>query len=187
MGRNARFSGMSEGVYKIATAQVEVVATPDSLANRFRQLGISATTYAHPPVFTVEEGQDFKCQIPGGHTKNLFLKDKKGRCWLVTALQDTVIDLKWLPQRINAARLSFGNPDLLKEMLGVTPGSVTALALVNDTQKKVCPVLDRRLFDCKTVNCHPLTNEMTTNISPQDLLIFMKSLGFDPLIVDFAR
>lgn len=177
---------MSAGTVKI-TEKLNVVATPDSLANRFTQLGIAVTTYAHPPVFTVEEGQDFKHQIPGGHTKNLFLKDKKDQLWLVTALQDTAIDLKWLPQRINAARLSFGNSDLLKEALGVTPGSVTALALMNDMQKRVRPVLDQRLFDYKTVNCHPLSNDMTTGISPHDLVAFMKSCGHEPLIVDFAR
>jgi Ala-tRNA(Pro) deacylase len=178
---------MSGETRKIMTGQVEIGSTPEPLANRLAQLGIAATTYAHPPVFTVEEGRDFKALIPGGHTKNLFLKDKKGQLWLVTALHDTVIDLKGLPQRLNAGRLSFGNPQLLKETLGVTPGSVTAFAVMNDTQQRVRPVLDQRLFDCKTVNCHPLINDMTTSLAPRDLLAFMKSCGHEPLIVDFAR
>lgn len=163
------------------------IDTPEPLASRFRALGIESVTFEHPPVFTVGEGVDFKQQIPGGHTKNLFLKDKKGALWLVTALQDTVIDLKWLPKRLNAARLSFGSPELLQEVLGVTPGSVTALALLNDLQRRVTPVLDARLMAHDTVNCHPLRNDRTTNLPAKGLLAFMADLGYSPLIVDFEK
>lgn len=167
-------------------AALAVVPTPESLAGMFEKQGIAATTYAHPPVFTVAEGEGFKSQIPGGHTKNLFLKDKKGTLWLVTALWDTVIDLKSLPERIGAARLSFASAELLGEKLGVIPGSVTPLALMNDRERLVRPVLDIRLMACDIVNCHPLRNDMTTGLSPAALLGFLGSLGYDPLIVDFA-
>ncbi len=168
-------------------AQITTVPTPEPLAATFAEMGIESTTYQHPAVFTVEEGKGFKHRMPGGHTKNLFLKDHKGKIWLVTAQQDTEIDLKKLPARINAARLSFGNAELMQQLLGVTPGSVTALGLISDTQKQVNPVIDKRLMAHEVVNCHPLRNDMTTAIKPDDLVKFMKSLGYDPLIVDFLR
>lgn len=164
-----------------------VIETPDPLAAVLQSQGIDSVTYAHPPIFTVEEGLSFKHHMAGGHTKNLFLKDKKGNIWLVTALFDTEIDLKWLPRRLNAARLSFGNADLLRDVLGVVPGSVTPLGLVNDTGRRVVPVLDARIMEQSLVNCHPLRNDMTTAIKPADLVKFMTSLGYQPVIVDFLK
>lgn len=164
----------------------QTIATPSFLANHFTRLGITAVTYGHPPVFTVEEGQDFKHLIPGGHTKNLFLKDKKGKFWLVTALHDSVINLKALPGVIQAARLSFGNAVDLQRLLGVVPGAVTPLGLIRDTGRQVQPVLDARLFACDTVNCHPLENDKTTSLSPDHLVTWMHDLQYKPLIVDFA-
>ncbi len=164
-----------------------VIDTPEPLAGTFAALNISVTTYAHAPVFTVDEGRDFKHMIPGGHTKNLFLKDKKEKLWLVTALWDTEIDLKKLPARINAARVSFGNAVLMEQVLGVTPGSVTPLAVINDSGRQVTPVLDARMLEHDIVNCHPLKNDKTTGLKPQDLVKFMESLGYTPLIVDFSR
>ena len=164
-----------------------ITETPEPLASTFHSLDIPVTTYAHAPVFTVEEGRDFKHLIPGGHTKNLFLKDKKEKLWLVTALWDTEIDLKKLPARINAARVSFGNAALMEQVLGVTPGSVTPLAVINDSGRQVTPVLDARMLEQDLVNCHPLKNDKTTGLKPQDLVKFMESLGYTPLIVDFSR
>jgi len=168
-------------------AAVEKAETPEPLAEKFAALNINAVTYSHPPIFTVEEGRDFKKDIPGGHTKNLFLKDHKGKLFLVTALWDTAIDLKKLPARLNAGRFSFGSAPLLAEVLGVTPGSVTPLAVVNDLLRRVTPVLDARMMEEQTVNCHPLKNDKTTGLTPQDLVRFMESLGYNPLIVDFSR
>jgi Ala-tRNA(Pro) deacylase len=149
-------------------------------------LGIAHHTVEHPAVFTVAEGADFKADLPGGHTKNLFLKDKKGQVWLVSALQDTMIDLKALPRRIGADRLSFGSPELMEELLGVTPGSVTAFALINDRNRRVRFVLDRDLAACAIVNFHPLTNTATTAVSQADFRRFLAALGVEPLIVDFG-
>lgn len=165
----------------------EITATPEPLASAFAKLGIEAVTYAHPAVFTVEAGRGFKHHMPGGHTKNLFLKDKKGEVFLVTALWDTAIDLKKLPPRINAGRVSFGSAELMQELLGVTPGSVTALGLIHDLLRRVKPVLDAGIMKLDIVNCHPLRNDMTTGLSPQDLVRFMESLGYNPAIVDFSR
>ena len=164
-----------------------VVPTPEPLASAFEKLGIKSVTYAHPAVFTVEEGRGFKHHMPGGHTKNLFLKDKKGEVFLVTALWDTAIDLKKLPARINAGRVSFGSAELMQELLGVTPGSVTALGVIHDLLRRVKPVLDAEILKQDLVNCHPLRNDMTTALSPQDLVRFMESLGYNPAIVDFSR
>src|ERR1700759_43029 len=117
-------------------------ATPADLYARFERPGIAWRTVEHAPVFRVEEGREIKAALPGGHTKNLFLKDAKGQLWLISALGETKIDLKRLPERIGSAKLSFGSPERLLEALGVTPGSVTAFALINDPQHRVRFVLD---------------------------------------------
>lgn len=169
------------------SAEVTRTETPAPFDAIFARLGIAAETYAHRPVFTVAEGDDIKHLIPGGHTKNLFLKDKKDKLFLITALWDTVIDLKSAPSKIGAAsRVSFGSPDRLMNALGVTPGSVTPLALLHDQGRQVTPVLDARMMALDLMNCHPLINDKTTCLAPRDLEIFMKDLGYSPLILDFG-
>lgn len=170
-----------------AGAHIDIIQTPDPLGALFGQLGIAAVTYAHPAVFTVAEGEGFKHLIPGGHTKNLFLKDKKDHLWLVTAAAYTAVDLKGLPELVGAGRLSFGSPERLLGALGVPPGSVTPLALLNDTQRRVRFVLDEKLTRCSTVNCHPLRNDMTTCLAPQDLMRFLRHLGYDPLVANLEK
>ena len=148
--------------------------------------GVAHRTHDHPPVFRVEEGQAVKAAMPGGHTKNLFLKDAKGQLWLVSALGETRIDLKVLHKTIGSARLSFGPPDLMLETLGVTPGSVTVFGMINDREHRVRLVLDRALFEHDPVNFHPLSNDATTAVSPEGLLAFLRALGVEPMIVDFS-
>ena len=148
--------------------------------------GIAQRTHDHPAVFRVDEGHEIKAAMPGAHTKNLFLKDKKGQLWLVSARQDTAIDLKRLPKVIGSDRLSFGNEQLLLETLGVTPGSVTAFALINDRDRRVRFVLDRALADSEVVNFHPLTNTATTAVSQEGFAVFLAALGVEPLVVDFG-
>jgi Ala-tRNA(Pro) deacylase len=156
----------------------------EELMAALARLGIAVTTIDHPPVFTVEEAQALRGQVPGEHTKNLFLKDKKDRLFLVVAPEDAEIDLKQLHHRIGASsRLSFGKPDLLMETLGVAPGSVTAFAPLNDTAGRVTVVLDESLAAAETVNCHPLVNTATTTIAAKDLLAFLRSTGHEPVIV----
>ena len=161
--------------------------TRAELEARLAALGIAFRTHEHPPVFRVEEGAEIKASLPGGHTKNLFLKDAKGRCWLVSALADSRIDLKTLHHRIGAARLSFGSAELLWERLGVRPGSVTVFAVVNDPEHTVGLVLDAGLFDHRLVNFHPLRNDATTAIAPDDLMRFLSSFGVEPQVVSFAE
>lgn len=148
--------------------------------------GIEHRTVEHPRVFRVEEGREVKAALPGGHTKNLFLKDAKGRLWLVCALGDTRVDLKRLHGAISAARLSFGSPELMMEVLGVEPGSVTVFALLNDRERRVSLVLDRALTLADPVNFHPLSNDATTAISQAGLHAFLRALEVTAPVIDFS-
>ncbi|MGX6646498.1 prolyl-tRNA synthetase associated domain-containing protein [Maricaulaceae bacterium MS644] len=148
--------------------------------------GIAHRTVDHEPVFTVAEGDAIKADMPGGHTKNLFLKDKKGVLILISALQSTTIDLKTLHHRLDCARLSFGKPELLLQALDVTPGSVTAFAILNDPARRVRFILDAALMEQEIVNFHPLKNDATTAVSSSDLLSFVRALGREPEIFDFS-
>jgi Ala-tRNA(Pro) deacylase len=149
--------------------------------------GVAQTTLEHPAVYRVDEGHEIKAALPGGHTKNLFLKDAKDQIWLVCALGETRIDLKRLPAVIGAARLSFGSEALLYEVLGVRPGSVTLFALINDRARRVKLVLDKALLQVEPVNFHPLTNTATTAISQDGLKRFLAALDIRPQVVDFER
>ncbi len=158
-----------------------------ALFERLDQLGIATTTTDHPPVATVAESADLYARIAGAHTKNLFLKDAKDQLYLVVAHHDTNVDLKGLPKVIGSARLSFGRAELLAEVLGVHPGSVTAFALMNDSTKAVTAVVDKSLMSHGTINCHPMENTATTSIARDDLLRFIRDTGHEPLIVALAK
>ena len=155
-------------------------ATKDDLFRRFERLGIAVKTHEHEAAFTVEQARSHRGNIPGCHCKNLFLKDKKGQLWLVVCREEAIVDLKSLPKTIGSARLSFGKPDLLMDVLGIEPGSVTPFALVNDTQNRVKVVLDAKMMDNAIVNYHPLVNTATSSITPEDLLRFIKDCGHTP-------
>lgn len=143
-------------------------------------------TTEHPAVFRVEEGLDLKADLPGAHTKNLFLKDKKGRLWLISARQDTTIDLKRTPAVIGSDCLSFANEALMYQTLGVRPGSVTALGLINDADARVTFVLDQRLREADIVNFHPLTNTATTALTQDAFRRILRLLRREPIVVDFT-
>ncbi len=160
--------------------------TRDDLMARLAGLGLQTTTIEHEAVFTVAESEKIERNLAGGHTKNLFLRDAKGRLFLVVAESHTVVDLKTLHKVIGAGRLSFGKPDLLAEVLGVPPGSVTAFAVINDPTRRVSVVVDRALMGYDTINCHPLVNTATTNIARDDLLNFLRATGHEPAICDLA-
>lgn len=162
--------------------------TSQDLLARLAELGIETTTVEHPPLFTVEDSQALRGDIPGGHTKNLFLKDKKGNIFLVVVEEETRVDLKSLHQPLGAAsRLSFGSAELLEEVLGVKPGAVTAFGPVNDTAGRVTVVLDEELMAHETINCHPLVNTATTAIRSADLVRFLRATGHEPLIMAVPR
>jgi len=158
----------------------------DRLLAWLAEQGIDHLTHDHPAVFRVEEGLELKAGLPGAHTKNLFLKDHRGRLWLISARQDTTIDLKRAPAAMGSGRLSFGNEALMWETLGVRPGSVTALGLINDLGRRVTFVLDRRLWEADIVNFHPLTNTATTALDQAAFRRVLALLGREPLVVDFG-
>ena len=174
-----------------AAAETPTSPSPDPAYDRARLLawmaehGVAQTTHDHPAVFRVEEGLDLKAALPGLHTKNLFLKDKKGRLWRISAAQDTVIDLKRAHRARGSDRLSFGNETLLWETLGVRPGSVTALGLINDQGRRVTFVLDRRLWEAAVVNFHPLANTATTALDQAGFRRVLALLDREPIVVDF--
>ena len=159
-------------------------ATPQQLLSLLDELNFETKTYEHDAVFTVEESSKIKEDIPGGHTKNLFLKDKKGNFFLIVAEGTAEIKLNAVHGLIGAkGRVSFGKPDALMELLGVKPGSVTAFAPMNDKNNLVKVVIDEPLLRYDLINCHPLTNTMTTTISREDLLAFLAHVGHDPEII----
>jgi Ala-tRNA(Pro) deacylase len=163
-------------------------ATPEQLFAALDRLGIRHRTVTHPPLFTVEQSQSLRGAIPGGHTKNLFLKDKKGALYLVTALEDAVIELKSLHRRLGAGgRFSFGSAELLLETLGVAPGAVTPFGAINDSAGRVAVVLDRALMAYPIINAHPLVNTMTTSVARDDLLRFLAATGHSPRIAAVAE
>lgn len=158
-------------------------AIPADLFALLDRLAISYTSVTHAPLFTVEQSRALRGEIPGGHTKNLFLKDKRGALFLVVALEDAAIDLKTLHHRLEAGRLSFGAADLLREVWGVEPGSVTPFGALNDTQCRVRVVLDATMMQHATLNFHPLVNTMTTSIAAAGLVAFLEATGHPPHMV----
>jgi Ala-tRNA(Pro) deacylase len=165
-----------------------MAATPDDLFAFLDRLGIAHRTVTHPPLFTVEESQALRGQIPGGHTKNLFLKDKKDTLYLVVVLENAVVELKSLHRRLGASgRFSFGSAELLRATLGIDPGAVTPFAALNDTERRVAVVLDAAMMTHATLNYHPLRNTMTTSIGRDDLIKFLDATGHPPLIAAVAE
>jgi len=160
-----------------------VMKTEKDLFQRFNELGVKTVTIEHMAVFTVEEAKAGRGDLAGAHSKNLFLKDKKQQLWLVICLEDREIDMKALRHKIGAGNLSFGKPDLLARVLGVEPGSVTPFSLINDAETLVRVILDQEMMEDDFLNFHPLTNTKTTQISPDDLLRFIRSCGHEPDVV----
>lgn len=158
--------------------------TPEDLLARLDELGLDTKTHLHPPVFTVEESKRLRGDLPGGHCKNLLLRDHKGHLWLLVALEDCAVDMKRLRPKLESGRLSFAKADQLMEALGVDAGSVTPFGLINDSGQRVRVALEARLMDQKTLNFHPLTNAATTAIAPKDLLTFLAACGHEPMVVD---
>jgi Ala-tRNA(Pro) deacylase len=153
---------------------------------RLDELGIAATTVEHESVFTVAQSEGLRNSLPGAHTKNLFLTDKDGSALLVVAKDDTRVDLKSLAKQLGLGRLSFGKPELLLALLGVTPGSVTPFALINDKNTRVAVVVDAALLDFAEVNFHPLENTATTRIASTDLMRFIRACGHRPKVMGLS-
>lgn len=165
-------------------AETPLPTSPEALHARLEELGIAYRCVEHPPVFTVEEAKALRGELPGSHIKNLFLRNKKGRMWLVTCLEDREVDLKALGERLEAGRFSFGSAERLMTYLGVRPGSVTPFAVINDKGGEVTMVLDSGVLGAGPVNCHPLVNDMTTAVAPEDLVRFLEAEGHAPQMLE---
>jgi Ala-tRNA(Pro) deacylase len=157
--------------------------TPEHLFAVLDSLKIRYWTVHHPPLFTVEQSRELRGQIPGGHTKNLFLRDKKGAIYLVVTLEDAAVDLKGLHRKLGASgRFSFGSAELLRAVWGVEPGSVSPFGAINDAAGHVKVVLDTAMMRQEVLNYHPLDNRMTTAIGRDDLLKFLRWTRHEPRI-----
>ena len=158
-------------------------ASPDDLIAYLAALGIATETVEHPPLFTVEDSRALRGEIPGGHTKNLFVKDKKGRLFLLVLGEETVVDLKRVHEKIGAqGRVSFGSAELLEEVWGVRPGAVTPFGAINDKDGRVSVVLDEAMMRHERLNFHPLVNTRTTGLASADLVKFLRATGHEPLV-----
>ena len=163
-------------------------ASPDDLIAYLATLGVETTTVDHPPLFTVEDSQALRGDIPGGHTKNLFVKDKKGRLFLLVLGEETTVDLKRVHEKIGAqGRVSFGSAELLEEVWGVKPGAVTPFGAINDQAGKVHVVLDEAMMRHERLNFHPLVNTRTTGLESADLIKFLRATGHEPLVVALGQ
>ena len=161
-------------------------ASPQDLFDFLDGLKIRHATITHPPLFTVADSRVLRGEIHGGHTKNLFLKDKADALFLVVAEESARIELKSIHHRIGGKRVSFGSAELLLQHLGVIPGSVTPFALINDTSGVVSVALDAAMMRHEVLNFHPLVNTMTTSIAARDLVTFIKATGHEPRILQVS-
>lgn len=166
--------------------EADLPTAPETLLARLAELGIPSVTHRHPPMFTVEQSKALRGELPGGHCKNLLLKDRKAALWLVVALEDQPLDLKRLHLRLGSARLTFASAERLWQVLGVRPGSVTPFGLINDSQRQVNVVLDQAMMAHDLLNYHPLTNDRTTALRPAGLLRFIAACGHRPRILDLS-
>jgi Ala-tRNA(Pro) deacylase len=163
-------------------------ASPDDLIAYLAALGVDTATVDHPPLHTVEDSQALRGDIPGGHTKNLFVKDKKGRLFLLVVGEEAIVDLKRVHEKIGAqGRVSFGSAELLEEVWGVRPGAVTPFGAINDGAGKVRVVLDEAMMRHERLNFHPLVNTRTTGLASADLIKFLRATGHEPMVVALGQ
>jgi Ala-tRNA(Pro) deacylase len=161
-----------------------MTTTPEQLFAYLDSLGVEHSTIEHPPIFTVEDGRAWHDRIPGLHCKNLFLKDREGKFWLVLMPGDKRAMLNLVEKRIGSARLSFGKPDRLMDIMGLTPGSVTPFGLMNDQARALTVLVDEDLLKSEWVNFHPLHNAASTTLRSRDLMTFIRSLGHEPIVLN---
>ncbi len=151
--------------------------SPEYLYKLLKDLKIEFKVFEHPPLFTVNDSKKYRENMRGFHTKNLFLRDKKKKNYLVIAHEDSLIGLNLLTERIRSSRLSFGSKERLFEELGVFPGAVTPLSVINNTKKDINIFLDSEMLGQDTIFCHPLVNDRTISLSYKSLLIYFDYLG----------
>jgi Ala-tRNA(Pro) deacylase len=159
----------------------------DGLMAKLSELGIATSTVEHEPLRTVEVARRLRGDLPGGHVKNLFLKDVKRNFWLIVTLEEATVDLKATAQMLEAKKFSFASPAELDQYLGIVPGAVSPFAVINDQDRVVSLVLDERLLDFSPLNFHPLRNDRTTAITPPDFLRFLDATGHKPRLISIPN
>ena len=186
----ARLAGRSGSSYQAAAnpPQRPMPTSPEDLIAYLAGLGIETETLDHPPLHTVEDSRALRGDIPGGHTKNLFVKDKKGQVFLLVLGEEATVDLKRVHEKIGAqGRVSFGSAELLEEVWGVRPGAVTPFGAINDEAGRVRVVLDEAMMRHERLNFHPLVNTRTTGLASADLVKFLRATGHEPLVVALGQ
>lgn len=173
--------------HRLQNPEIALPLTADALLAHLEALSITTATVTHPPLRTVEDSKRMRGDLPGGHVKNLFLRDKRRQFWLLTTLEDRTVDLKAMATRLDAGRFTFANEQELDQRLGIAPGAVSPLAAINDTDGLVTVVLDAALLTVAPLNLHPLRNDRTTAIAPADLVRFLEACGHAPRILPFDR
>jgi len=171
----------------VTVADTQLLLSAEDLLVQLQGMGIEYKTFAHPPLYTVEQSRQIRRSMPGAHVKNLFLRNKKGKMWLLTCLEDRKIDLKSVRWKLDSGSLSFCSPERLMQYLGVIPGAVTPFGVINDTGAEVQVVLDKTLLEMNPLNFHPLDNSKTTAISSGDLIKFLNATHHPPIVMDFAN
>ena len=159
--------------------------TPEKLMERLRLLEICFSVHTHLPLRTVEDAKALRGNLPGAHIKNLYLRDRKKRNFLIVVQEDRLIDLIALSGQIGSDRLSFGSTERLFEVLGVRPGAISPFALINDNDHKIKLILDKHMVDQPCVYAHPLVNDMTLGLSGDDLVRFFSFTGHKPHLLIF--
>ena len=156
----------------------------EDLMRKLDELSIKTQVHSHAPLMTVEDQKQHSHLLPGAHCKNLFLKDKSKKFWMITALDDTAINLKIVAAQLGSGKFSFAKPEEMLKILGITPGSVSPFALINDTSNLVTFVLEKRMLEHSHQNFHPLRNDRTVTIASDDFLVFLKSIKHEPMFLD---
>ncbi|MBS1954207.1 MAG: prolyl-tRNA synthetase associated domain-containing protein [Cyanobacteria bacterium SZAS-4] len=166
------------------THNTKTMLTDEELMHKLSDLSIESVMLSHQPLMTVEDQNAQKHLSHGAHSKNLFLKDKANKFWMITALDDTSINLKNAAKQLGAVKFTFAKPAEMLELLGITPGSVSPFALINDTTNQVTFVLEKRMLDYSHQNFHPLRNDRTVRIGTEDFLAFTKHIDHAPILFD---
>ncbi len=157
------------------------------LMRKFSELSIETETQSHQPLMTVQDANEVRHLIHGAHSKNLFLKDKFSKYWMVTTLDDTSINLKIIAKQLDAVKFTFAKPTELYEILGITPGAVSPLSLINDESSLVTIVLEKRMLEFSHQNFHPLRNDRTLSVATEDFIAFLRAINHEPIIFEVAE
>jgi Ala-tRNA(Pro) deacylase len=160
--------------------------TSDELLHLLDKEGIDHHTVEHAPMWTVEDAKALRAPSGFGHTKNLFVRNKKGQMWLLTLHEDRKVDLKAVAKLVGTNRFSFASPERLMRYLGVIPGAVSAFSILNDVHRRVEFFIDEALMRDPALHLHPLVNTRTTTIDRIVLLNFLERKGYPQQVLEFS-